>query len=314
MTSVFVTCLLLLVGLYVLVKASDLFVENAITVTRRFGVSEFIIGLTIVAAGTSFPELITSVFAAMKGSAGIVVGGVVGSNIANHGLILGLVAIITPFQLDKHIFTRESIIVVLVTLGFGLLFYLGDFSWGWGLVLLAGYIGYISYIIHVHLRQRKEFLDIEPGLPDSSIWQHLIVFVLTALGIWLGAELLIRNTISLATVIGLTELAIASTVIAIGTSLPELTVCLSAAKRGKGDIILGNIFGSSIANILLVLGVSALFTPITFMDLSILVFTIMLALVALSAWYVFYHTRLGVRQGSLLLAIYAVFLLSHLVL
>ena len=251
---------LLVIGFTMLVKGADYFVDGAAGIATKFGIPQLVVGLTIVAMGTSAPEAAVSITGAMNGAADISVGNVVGSNILNVLVILGLTGFITSVAVQKSTLMIEmpfmlAITVVLIILGMSgneLTFFEGIIFW----VLFLAYLGYL-YVL------AKKGTD-EEATEDRPVWK-LLLFILVggAVVVW-GANISVNAATALAQAIGISEKFIGLTIVALGTSLPELVASVTAAKKGNADIAIGNIVGSNIFNILFVLGTSALITPIPY--------------------------------------------------
>ena len=262
------TALAIVAGLVLLALGGEGVVRGAVGIARRFGVSELLIGLTLVAFGTSTPELLTSVNAALAGSPGIAVGNVVGSNIGNILLIFAIVVLIRPVTIDPAAITRDGFIMVGVSvLLVALAFTFGELSRLVGAILLAGLI---AYALFAYSMERKggpaaELHKAESHSHDpvpEPLWQS-IGFALGGLGLLIiGADWLVGGAIDLAQAAGVSETVIGLTIVAVGTSLPELVASLAAALKGRSDIAFGNIVGSNIYNILGILGVTALTVPV----------------------------------------------------
>lgn len=251
---------LLALGFFMLVKGADYFVDGAAGIATKFGIPQLVVGLTIVAMGTSAPEAAVSITGAMNGAADISVGNVVGSNILNILIILGITGFITSVAVQKSTLMIEmpfmlAITVVLIILGMSgnkLTFFEGIIFW----VLFLVYLGYL----YVLAKKGTE----EEATEDRPVWK-LILFVLVGGAVVVfGANVSVNAATALAQAIGISEKFIGLTIVALGTSLPELVASVTAAKKGNADIAIGNIVGSNIFNILFVLGTSALITPIPY--------------------------------------------------
>ncbi len=251
---------LLAIGFVMLVKGADWFVDGASSIATKFKIPQLVIGLTIVAMGTSAPEAAVSISAALGGNADITIGNIVGSNILNVLIILGLSAAITPLLVAKSTI-RVDIPVVLLS---SLLLFMGlDGSLNrWeGLVLLAVFVAYMAYLFVVTLKQKNAEAEEIHELP---IWKA-ILFTLVGLGliVW-GSNVTVDAATALAKILGMSERFIGLTIVALGTSLPELFTSVIAARKGNADIAIGNIVGSNIFNILFVVGISSLIIPVPF--------------------------------------------------
>lgn len=255
-------------GLILLVVGGDSLVRGGVALARHFGVSPLLIGLTLVGFGTSTPELVTSLEAALAGSPGIAIGNVVGSNTANILLILGLAALLRPIATNPTALRRDGPVMMLAAL-----LCLGVVLWGtveryWGAVFIALLA---AYVIHTYLRERQHsdasaVMHTSEAEAHHALPQRLWVSVLlTAAGFGLtilGAKFLVGGAVDLAAAAGVSETLIGLTIVAVGTSLPELVTSVVATLRREGDVALGNVVGSNIYNILGILGVTALVEPI----------------------------------------------------
>lgn len=333
MADVLTPILLFIMGLILLGKGSDYFVESAARIAKYFGVSEFIIGLTLIAAGTSLPELGASIIAAYSGNPEIVLGNVIGSNIANIGLILGISAVITTLLVDPEIFKRDMYLLMGVSIIFYLFVLDAVVSTSEGILLLLFFLLYISFLFkfkprfvrvfrfrqyfdyyfdfnqmldletytrilmksidpRTHIRLMKIGVDVgltplriaQKGLDrgnhekileiyrekrNREIIKESAILVLSGLAIFVGASIFIDGAVEIASILKIPQSIIGLTMVSIGTSLPELTVAVTSARKGFGNMVLGNIIGSNIANISLVAGVSALITPIVLAEEAI---------------------------------------------
>lgn len=255
-------------GLALLAFGGEAVVRGAVGIARKFGVSELLIGLTLVAFGTSTPELLTSVNAAVAGSPGIAIGNVVGSNIGNILLIFAIVVLVKPVAVDPNAIKRDGVIMVGVSLLLvALAWAFGELNRVVGAILLAGLI---AYVVFAYMMERKggpaaELHKAEGHSHDpvpSPLWQSA-AFALGGLVLLVfGADFLVKGAITLAKAAGVSETVIGLTIVAIGTSLPELVASLAAALKGRSDIAFGNIVGSNIYNILGILGLTALVAPV----------------------------------------------------
>ncbi len=293
---------LLAVGFVLLVKGADWFVEGASKVAEKFGIPQLVIGLTIVAMGTSLPEAAVSVSAALKGSAGITIGNVVGSNILNVLLILGITAAIKPIAVQKSTVRYEIPFVILVS---ALLMGIGytDHTVGRvdGIILWALMIGYLGYLLV--MSKKGAPLPGEEGAAEEKpapVWKMLLLIVLGGAMIVVGSDVAVDAATELARIFGMSERLIGLTIVAFGTSLPELVTSVTAAIKGKADIAVGNIVGSNIFNILFVVGTSALITPVVYAS-DFLVDSLVCIAAAVLLWLcVFRNRKLG-RMGGLLM-------------
>lgn len=258
----------LLAGLAMLAVGGDLLVRGASSAARRMGVSPLLVGLTVVGFGTSTPELVTSLQAAFAGSPGIAVGNVVGSNISNSLLILGLTALISPLVVDRRAFRRDAIALLAATAGLTWAILQGRLTREMGMAAVGVLL---LYILVVWLMERKR-PDVEaerikeqaeePSKAAPSLW---IALPLVAAGIAItiyGAHLLVGGAIELARGLGVSDTLVGLTIVALGTSLPELVTSAVAALRKQGEVALGNVIGSNLYNVLGILGITALVRPV----------------------------------------------------
>ncbi|SFZ84514.1 cation:H+ antiporter [Devosia enhydra] len=256
----------ILIGLIFLALGGDLLVRGAVTVAQHLRVSPLLIGLTLVGFGTSTPELVTSLEAALRGAPGIAVGNVVGSNIANILLILGLSAAVLPFAVDRKAFRRDGLVLIIAALAAAAVILFGRIDRLSGLLLVTALIVYVVFTF-LSERRRPALAGNVPKLEDTSAPRIglMLAIGLTVIGLVLtifGARLLVSGAVALASLAGVSETIIGLTIVAVGTSLPELITSIAAAWRRQADVAFGNIVGSNIYNIFGILGVSAIVTPI----------------------------------------------------
>lgn len=254
--------LLLAVGFGMLVKGADWFVDGAAGIAEKFGIPQLVVGLTIVAMGTSAPEAAVSITAALKGTADIAVGNVVGSNILNILIILGLTGLITSVAVQKSTLFYEMPYMLLITV---VLLFMG--MQGGSVNLVEGiilWVLFILYLAYLFMMAKKGKQSAEDSKETRPVWKLLFWGILGGVVVVWGSNITVDSATALAEVIGLSEKFIGLTIVALGTSLPELVTSVTAAKKGNADIAIGNIVGSNIFNILFVLGTSALIIPITF--------------------------------------------------
>lgn len=257
---------LLSLGLIILLFGGKILVDGASAIAVKLGMSAGLIGLTIVAFGTSAPELLVSINAAIKGNSDISVGNVVGSNIANIALVLGLSGVFYPLLIKKSHVRFEYLITVLVSILFYTLSYNGLIGLGEGLLLLGLFIAFNAYL----------FKNVGEGFGDTgegeaeveqvkgyTWWVSISLFFGGIIGLYLGSELLVENAIVISREFGVSERIIGVTIVAIGTSLPELITSIMASLSKKTDLALGNILGSNIMNILSIIGITAIIKPIS---------------------------------------------------
>lgn len=257
--------LLLIVGFFLLMKGADIFVDGASALADRMGIPQIVIGLTIVAFGTSAPEAAISITAGIKGSADLAVSNVVGSNIMNVLLILGLASVISPLAIQKNTLRYEIPFTALITL---LLFGLGiwDYSIGrWdGVLFLLIMAAFMVYLLMMSKKKNTPDEPDEKPAAKMPVWKIIIFIILGGAAIIFGSQLTVNSATAIATHFGMSERLIGLTIVAFGTSLPELITSVTAAIKHKADIAIGNIVGSNIFNILFVLGTTAVITPVVY--------------------------------------------------
>lgn len=298
--------LLLSIGFLLLVKGADWFVDGASGIADKFGIPQLVIGLTIVAMGTSAPETAVSITAALRGNADVAVGNVVGSNILNILIILGISSVITSIAVAKTTVRYEIPIMLAITF---LLLALG--ATGGKIVLWEGIvllICFVLYLLYMFVMMKKGEMQSEE-LEDTKkpAWQMLLAGVVGLALVVLGSDFTVDSATEIAKMIGLSEKFIGLTVVALGTSLPELFTSVVAAKKGKADIAIGNIVGSNIFNILFVLGTSALIIPVAF-EMSFVIDCLVAVAAGVVLWLcVFRKKKLTRLDGIIMLACYAAY-------
>jgi len=307
--SILLSCLSLLVGFVPVVKGADWLVEGAASLGRRFGVSDLAIGLTVVAFGTSAPELAVNVLSSIQGAGGIVLGNILGSNIMNTALVLGVAGLVAPLAVKASLLRKEiplsiiggAAVYVLAVPEDGVLV-LGRLA---GLILLAGFGLFLGAV-----RRAAKDVDVEgelDGIRDRTVGAAWGLTLLGCAALVLGGKLIVTSAVSMAEALGVSQALIGLTLVAVGTSIPELATSVAAAMKGKSDIAVGNVVGSNIYNIFLVLGVSALVRPAAYarslqFDIA---FYLMVSVLfwAFAAWGK--RRKLGRLQAGMLLASYA---------
>lgn len=253
---------ILLVGFLFLVKGADWFVDGAASIADKLGVPQLVVGLTIVAMGTSMPEAAVSITAAIKGNAGISVGNIIGSNILNILIILGITAVITNVAIQRSTLRYEipfmtGITVLLMVFGITG----GVITFGEGVILWLLFIAFLGYLF---MMSRKGSEQEEEGTKSMSVWKCLLFMIVGGILVVKGSDFAVSGASEIARYFGMSERFIGLTIVALGTSLPELVTSVTAARKGNTGIAIGNIVGSNIFNILFVLGTTALICAIPF--------------------------------------------------
>lgn len=302
--DILIAVILLVVGFVLLIKGADWFVDGAAGIAARFGIPQLVIGLTIVAMGTSAPEAAVSITAAKTGSAGITIGNVVGSNIMNILVILGITSVITAIAVQKSTIRYEipfmlAITAVLMWLGWTG----GEIVFWEGVVLWVLFIIYLAYLFVMAKKGQNDEEEEEP----RALWLQIIMLLVGVVFIVLGSDLTVDNASKIAAALGMDDRLIGLTIVAFGTSLPELVTSVTAATKGKADIAIGNIVGSNIFNILFVVGTTALITPVIFKEGFLIDFVVSIAAGILLWLGVLKEQKLKRPAGIIMLAGYAAY-------
>jgi len=308
--SVTVSVMLFVIGLIMLFLGGEGLVKGASRLARVLGISPVVIGLTVVAFGTSAPEFVVSLVASLKGASDIVLGNIVGSNISNIGLILGIGALISPLVIHIRLIKVEVPIMIALSLILYILAWSLNIGFWQGIFLFGALI---AFTLYSYFGSKKEPRQIEKEFEefvssDNNVWKHVVFIVLGLAGLVVGARFVVDSAIFIARIAGVSELVISITAVAIGTSLPELSTTIVAAIRKEHDIIVGNIIGSNIFNIG-ILGVVSIVHPVT-VDSSLLrfEFPVMIFFSILLLPFMMTGKRVGRVEGLLLLVLYAGFI------
>lgn len=337
------------IALAALIKGADFFVESASRLARHFGVSDFIIGLTIVALGTSLPEFASAIVAALRGNTGLIIGNIVGANIANIGLILAISAILAVLEIKKTMFRRDGLFLIIVTLLFLIFATNKVISRIEGLILYTLFMFYISYLLKfqpgkgrfgfrkylANFNQAffKRFIRpntykeiILGGLrfigpkrksltPEEETFLHIFknvfLLIIGGIAIFYGAKYVVPAAANIAYYFKVPEDIVGLVLISLGTTLPELSVSLSAVKKGLNHILIGNILGSNIANILFIGGIAAIIHPLAINKISLyytIPFLVLMTFMLLS--FIRSHWILRMFEGLILLILYILFIIS----
>lgn len=306
--------LYILGGFIGLLIGGNLLVQGAVALARQLGISPMIIGLTLVGFGTSMPELVTSVQAALAGSPGIAIGNIVGSNIANILLILGASALIMPMLVHAPALRRDGTVLMAVSIICMAMLLWGQIDRIMAFVIIAILFAYVLFTIASEKRNNTAAVEVYEGeaaaIKDTSgsTLHNAVVLIGGLLITIISARFLVSGAISIAQTYGVPDTVIGLTIIAVGTSLPELVTSVIAARKGQGDVAFGSVIGSNIFNVLGILGVTALVTPIAvppqFVAIDIWVMlaaTVLLLIFARTGW------RIGRREGGIMFALYLVY-------
>ena len=308
---IFVSLLKLILGFALLVKGADIFVDGASSVAKKMRIPAFVIGLTIVAFGTSAPELAVSITAAMKGSNDIAIGNVVGSNIFNTLVVLGASAAITPIVVEKGIIKKDYPLSIFAAVLLGILsldtilFKKAEMSLGRmdGIILLIAFAGFMYMTVKAGLENRTEEEEVE-AMP---MMKALIFIVLGLVGIVIGGDVSVEGAKEIARFFGLSEAIIGLTIVALGTSLPELVTSVIAARKGESDIAVGNVIGSNIFNVFLILGVSATILPMTISSTYLYDMIMLIAVMVLTYLPIAKTKKVSRGMGITMVLVYVVY-------
>lgn len=337
------------IALAVLIKGSDFFVDSASKLARYFGVSDFIIGLTIVALGTSLPEFASAIAASLRGNTGLIIGNIVGANITNIGLILALSSILVVLEIKKTMFRRDGLFLIIITTLFFIFAINKTISRFEGLILCTLFMFYISFLFKFQPSKGrfsfKEYLTnfngaflkkfVKPNTYKEiilkgfrfigpqrksltfeeetflQIFKNVFLLMVGGIAVFYGAKYAIPSAANIAYYFKVPEDIVGLVLISLGTTLPELSVSLSAVKKGLSHILIGNILGSSIANILLIGGVAAIIHPLAINKISLyysIPFLILMTFMLLS--FIRSHWILRMFEGLILLILYILFITS----
>ena len=306
----------ILFGIILLSHGGDVLTKSSVDLSLKFSVPKIIIGMTVVSFATSAPELIVSLNATLNGFSNFAIGNVIGSNIANIGLVLGIITIIYPITLQQRFYTSDFPILMLSTFLFYLLLITGNkISRGEGIVLLV----LISLIlIYLFLYQKKsisEFSDVG-DTSKISIPKSIFYVLFSGLLLWLGSETLIKSAISVANKYEISERVISVTMVAIGTSIPELAASVVASIKKQNDLSIGNLIGSNIFNLLVVIGITSTVLPIEQIDSKIIfndmLWVILFSAIILPLAYLKRKNVLTRKKGIILLTLYLIFIIPLL--
>lgn len=268
---------IIIIGIYIVLKGADLLTEGAVSLAQRMNMPEMLIGLTVVAVGTSMPEFFVSITSALQGTTDLAVANVVGSNIFNVLLIAGVSSVVSPMVISRSTVRRDipvAVMASLILLGFGIY---GSISRGAGILFLALLVVYTIYAIRTASPDESQMTGRKPYTLLGAIGR--IVIGLT--GLVVGSDCFVSSATEVAGMLGISEAVIGLTIVAGGTSLPELATSVVAARKGQSSIAIGNVIGSCVYNILLIIGVTGIITPMTIEGLSILDFALMMASITL---------------------------------
>lgn len=321
----FIEIILIIIGFLFLIKGADFLVTAATSIAKKFGLSEILIGLTIVAIGTSLPEVFVTIISAVERHSDLIIGNAIGSCICNFLLVIGITCLIKPVKLDKRIVRRHlpigmaAMILLLILVNTGKLGEVETITRWQGVVLLLCTVIYILYTIYEerHLKNKNieiEILEEVEEREEKSTIKIILFMILGTLGLKFGADFVVNNSVTVAGRIGLSERFVGMTIVAIGTALPEIITGVIAAKKNETDLLLGNVSGSNILNLCLLIGLGAVINPLTFstdFNLSIIILLIITFLLQIFA-LLSRKSELDKKNGVILIAIYIIYVWSML--
>lgn len=311
--------ILFIIGIALLIKSADILVKGSASLAKKSGVSMLVIGLTIVAFGTSLPELIINIFATLIGSGEIIFGNIIGSTMSNTLLILGIMALITSLKLTNVIIWKEVPFVffsVLLLFIFSIVPFfnnstqvnmLNRFN---GMILLLFFVVFIYFVTNIVKKEKKIKIKHDIDIKIYSNTKIFLMITLSLFGLFIGGKWTVDGAVAIARVIGLSEFVISATIVAIGTSLPELVTCIIAALKKNIDLAVGNIIGSNILNIIFVLGVTALVKPFPFPGLIFvdLIFLLVGTILLFLFMFIGKKKELDKFQGVIFLILYVAYI------
>ena len=307
--------IILIIGFFLLIKGADIFVDGASSIAKKIGIPSVIVGLTIVSLGTSAPELAVSLISSFNGNNGIAVGNVLGSNLFNTLVVLGGTAIVAPLLIKKSTIKRDYIATLVVTILTCFLIFgvvpksenmLSRIS---GIILLVVCVVYMFILVKA---AKKDSVKDEENTSEIKMSKNILLSLIGVVGIVFGGNLVVDSATNIAYALGMSEKLVGLTIVAVGTSLPELVTSIVAALKGENDIALGNVLGSNIFNLVLILGASATITPIAVSGVMIIDFIILIAVTLFIGALIFFNKkedkRLGRLEGIILVGIYVAYL------
>ena len=306
--------IILIIGFFLLIKGADIFVDGASSIAKKIGIPSVIVGLTIVSLGTSAPELAVSLISSFNGNNGIAVGNVLGSNLFNTLVVLGGTAIVAPLLIKKSTIKRDYIAIVVTILTCFLIFGLVPKSENMlsrisGIILLVVCIAYMFILVKA---AKKDSVKDEENTSEIKMSKNILLSLIGVVGIVFGGNLVVDSATNIAYALGMSEKLVGLTIVAVGTSLPELVTSIVAALKGENDIALGNVLGSNIFNLVLILGASATISPITVSGVMLIDFIILIAVTLFIGALIFFNKkedkRLGRLEGIILVGIYVAYL------
>lgn len=310
MNDLIVKLVILVVGFVLLIKGADYFVEGSSSIATRFHIPSLIIGLTIVAMGTSLPECAVSLTASIAENNALAVANVVGSNIFNLMVVCGASSLFIPITVSKETLKGEFPFSILCALILGVLGYIGmvlgrvD-----GIIFLALFVGYLLYMIISATKAINAYQDSGEEIKLIPVWQSVLFIVGGMIAIKYGGDFVVDGASSIALALGMSQNLVGLTIVALGTSLPELVTSMVAAKKGEVDMALGNVIGSNVFNILFVLGIASSISPIAFIVENIIDIIILIILSLVVLYFGYTKREIDKKEGIIMLLLYIIYLI-----
>lgn len=303
---IIIQVVLLLVGFVFLIKGSDFFVDGASSIASILKVPTLIVGLTIVAMGTSAPEAAVSITSSLTGSNAMAVSNVIGSNLFNMLMVIGIAALLSELLMEKKVLEKDLPFLVGITLLFAIFLFIGwDINNIEGIILILIMVAYIIYLVR-DARKSKEASEVEK--PKFSLPKSILLIVVGLVGIVLGGDLVVDSASAIAIAFGMSETLVGLTIVAIGTSLPELVTSITALKKGENQLVIGNVIGSNIFNILFVLGASSAISAIP-IDSSMMIDVVFMIVVTILC-FIFGKTqdKYDKKEGIILIVLFIAYM------
>ena len=304
--SIIIQVVLLLVGFVFLIKGSDFFVDGASSIASILKVPTIIVGLTIVAFGTSAPEAAVSITSSLTGNNAMAVSNVIGSNLFNMLIVIGVAALLSNLLMEKNVLEKDLPFLVGITILFALFIFIGgDISNVEGIILLVILIAYLFYLIR-NARKSSESNVVEK--PKFSLPKSIVLMLLGLAGIILGGDFVVDSASAIAIALGMSETLVGLTIVAIGTSLPELVTSITALKKGENQLVIGNVIGSNLFNILFVLGASSAISAIPINSGMLIDVIFMLAVTVLCFIFGKTQDKYDKREGIILITLFIIYM------
>lgn len=311
--NIITALIILVIGFFLLIKGADFFVEGSSSVAKLLRVPSIIIGLTIVAMGTSLPECAVSVTASLSGNNALAVSNVIGSNIFNLLVVCGFCALFTPLAVQKDTIKRDipfSLICTFVMLILGWIgMSLGHLD---GVIFLVIFAGFIIMMVRSALNARSEVQDGDE-IEVLPVWKCIVFIIGGAIAIKYGGDFVVDGASFIASAIGLSQNLIGLTIVALGTSLPELVTSIVAAKKDEVDMAVGNVIGSNVFNILFVLGIAATISPVAFIFENVIDIIVLIAVTLIIWFFAWSKNEINRKEGVAMLALYVIYMVYIIV-